>query len=66
LNLPVLEMLELGSNKIKEIENLEGVASIRSLFLGKNRINVIKNLEPLVHLEQVALGVGLSLSSRTD
>lgn len=53
-------MLELGSNKIKEIENLEGVSSIRSLFLGKNRISEIKNLEALVNLEQIALGVHLS------
>jgi protein phosphatase 1 regulatory subunit 7 len=43
-------MLELGSNKIKEIENLEGVANIKSLFLGKNRITEIKNLTPLVRL----------------
>jgi len=43
-------MLELGSNKIKEIENLEGVASIKALYLGKNRIKTIKNLEPLVNL----------------
>jgi protein phosphatase 1 regulatory subunit 7 len=49
-------MLELGSNKIKEIENLEGVSNIRSLFLGKNRIAEIKNLECLVNLEQIALG----------
>ena len=50
LELPALEMLELGSNKIKEIENLEGVASIKALYLGKNRINEIKNLEPLINL----------------
>lgn len=50
-------MLELGSNKIKEIENLEGVSNIRSLFIGKNKIEEIKNLEPLIHLEQIALGV---------
>lgn len=50
LDFPELQMLELGSNKIKEIENLEGVSSIKSLFLGKNRISEIKNLECLVHL----------------
>lgn len=38
LDFPVLEMLELGSNKIRKIENLENVSSIKSLFLGKNRI----------------------------
>ena len=56
-------MLELGSNKIKEIENLEGVSSIKSLYLGKNRINEIKNLEPLVNLEQIALGVNIVIFS---
>ena len=43
-------MLELGSNKIKEIENLEGVTSIKALYVGKNRINEIKNLSCLVNL----------------
>lgn len=60
MDFPELQMVELGSNKIKEIENLEGVSSITSLFLGKNRISEIKNLECLVHLEQIALGVLLS------
>ena len=50
-------MLELGSNKIREIENLEGVTSINALFLGKNRITEIKNLEGLKNLQQIALGV---------
>ena len=44
MNFPELEMLELGSNKIREIENLEGVTNINALFLGKNRITEIKNL----------------------
>lgn len=59
-------MLELGSNKIREIENLDGVANIKSLFLGKNRISEIKNLEPLIKLEQIALGVLISQFSQTS
>lgn len=59
-------MLELGSNKIREIENLDGVANIKSLFLGKNRISEIKNLEPLIRLEQIALGVLISQFSQTS
>lgn len=37
-------MLELGSNKIKEIENLEKLPKLKSLFLGKNKISEIKNV----------------------
>lgn len=66
LEFPQLEMLELGSNKIREIENLEGVASIKSLYLGKNRIAEIKNLACLVNLEQIALGVCIYLHSLTS
>jgi hypothetical protein len=57
LDFPELEMLELGSNKIKKIENLEGVPNIKSLFLGKNKIETIENLECLKNIEQIALGV---------
>ena len=31
-------MLELGSNKISEIENLDKLPKLRELFLGKNKI----------------------------
>ena len=37
-------MLELGSNKIKVIENLDKLPKLTSLFLGKNRISQIQNL----------------------
>lgn len=59
-------MLELGSNKIKEIENLEEVSNVKSLYLGKNRISEIKNLGHLSKLEQLALGVYFILLSLTD
>lgn len=47
----------MGSNKIREIENLDKLPKLTSLFLGKNRITNIKNLECLTNLTQVALGV---------
>ena len=35
-------MLELGSNRIRAIENLTGLPSLTSLFLGKNKITKIE------------------------
>lgn len=40
-------MLELGSNKIRKIENLDLLPNLVQLFLGKNKIQMIENLEGL-------------------
>jgi len=40
-------MLELGSNKISKIQNLDKLPSLTQLYLGKNRITAAENLEPL-------------------
>lgn len=37
-------MLELGSNRIRMIENLDSLALLRELWLGRNRITEIANL----------------------
>ena len=43
--------MNLYSNRIKEIENLEDVNKLRVLILGKNKIEKIKNLSCLKELE---------------
>jgi len=39
-----LEVLELGANKIKKIENLPNFEKLRELHLAKNKISTIENL----------------------
>lgn len=50
-----LRTLELGANRIKEIQHLEYLTELTSLWLGKNRISVIQNLSPLVNLRKLDL-----------
>lgn len=40
-------MIELGSNKISKIQNLDKLPALKQLYLGKNRIANVENLEPL-------------------
>jgi protein phosphatase 1 regulatory subunit 7 len=40
--LPSLQILELGSNRIREIENLEKLVTLKQLWLGTNKITEIK------------------------
>jgi len=40
-------MIELGSNKISQIKNLDKLPALKQLYLGKNRIANVENLEPL-------------------
>lgn len=50
-----LRTLELGANRIKEIQHLEYLTSLSSLWLGKNRIRTIENLSSLVNLRKLDL-----------
>ena len=45
LNLPNLENLNLSSNKIHTIENLECIPQLKTLFLANNQIQIIENLK---------------------
>lgn len=47
-------MLELGSNRIEKLENLN-FPNLKSLYLGKNKIQQIENLENLKSLKILAL-----------
>ena len=39
-----LRLLELGSNKIRDMRGLEGLAHLQDLWLGRNRITHIAGL----------------------
>lgn len=53
--LTALTTLELGSNRISEVEGLEGQALLQELWLGRNRIAAIKNLDHLTNLRRISL-----------
>mmetsp|Transcript_8834 Transcript_8834/g.36612 ORF Transcript_8834/g.36612 Transcript_8834/m.36612 type:complete len:351 (-) Transcript_8834:106-1158(-) len=50
-----LHTLELGANRIRTIEGLNVLTSLRHLWLGKNKIEEIQGLETLTGLEQLSL-----------
>ncbi|KAI0049764.1 L domain-like protein [Auriscalpium vulgare] len=50
-----LRSLELGGNKIREIENLDALVNLEELWLGKNKISIIQNLGTLKRLKILAL-----------
>eukprot|EP00211_Chloroparvula_japonica_P017264 CAMPEP_0119128938 /NCGR_PEP_ID=MMETSP1310-20130426/6890_1 /TAXON_ID=464262 /ORGANISM="Genus nov. species nov., Strain RCC2339" /LENGTH=263 /DNA_ID=CAMNT_0007119329 /DNA_START=63 /DNA_END=854 /DNA_ORIENTATION=+ len=50
-----LRTLELGANRIREIENLEPLRRLENLWLGKNKISTIQNLAPLTSLRVLSL-----------
>jgi len=52
-----LERLILNNNKIKKIDNLETLASLKSLELRSNRIEKWENLEKLTNLVIVCLSL---------
>lgn len=54
-HLPRLTMLELGSNRIREIENLEPLVQLEQLWLGTNKITQIKNLDHFVNLQKLSI-----------
>ena len=51
-----LQDLYLSFNKIKEIDNLDGLSFIKKLDLGNNEITEIDNLDKLTTLSDLHLG----------
>ncbi|KAL8435569.1 hypothetical protein ACSSS7_002414 [Eimeria intestinalis] len=49
-----LRLLELGSNRIREVEGIENLTKLTDLWLGKNKITDMK-LPPLPELERISL-----------
>ncbi|GBF95662.1 hypothetical protein Rsub_08644 [Raphidocelis subcapitata] len=50
-----LTVLELGSNRIRQIEGLEGQGALAELWLGRNRIPKIEGLGHLTNLVRISL-----------
>ncbi|KAF3858246.1 hypothetical protein F7725_011447 [Dissostichus mawsoni] len=50
-----LDMLELGSNRIRILENLDTLSSLQSLFLGTNKITTLQNLDGLHNLTVLSI-----------
>ena len=42
-----LQLLELGDNRIRKIENIAHLTELKELYLGKNKIEKLENLETL-------------------
>jgi len=50
-----LELLELGDNRIRTIENLDALVNLKSLWLGRNKIARLENLEMLKNLKILSM-----------
>lgn len=50
-----LQMLEMGSNRIRVIEGLGALKSLEGLWLGRNRISEISGLAALTNLRRISL-----------
>jgi len=55
LKMPELVLLEFGSNRLKEIQNLSACTKLKSLWLGKNKITKLEGLDPCVNLEILSM-----------
>ncbi|ODV83301.1 hypothetical protein CANARDRAFT_203385 [[Candida] arabinofermentans NRRL YB-2248] len=55
LELPSLEQLWLGKNRITRLENLNNLSNLRVLSIQSNGISKLENLEGLVNLEELYL-----------
>ncbi|KAG8821722.1 hypothetical protein FRC17_009742 [Serendipita sp. 399] len=52
---PSLRSLELGSNRIRTIENLDSLVNLEELWLGKNKLTKIENLDNLQKLRLLSI-----------
>jgi len=50
-----LTLLELGSNRIRDIQHVDALSNLQSLWLGKNKITQITNLDKLVNLRILSI-----------
>ncbi|TIA93185.1 hypothetical protein E3P99_00321 [Wallemia hederae] len=55
LDIPSLEVLELGGNRIRQIDNLNALSNLKQLWLGKNKIEKLENLDNLQSLELLSI-----------
>ena len=45
----------MGANKIRLIENLEGLMNLTDLYLGQNKLETIENLPNYQHLRVLSI-----------
>ncbi|TIA83563.1 hypothetical protein E3P94_00855 [Wallemia ichthyophaga] len=55
LNIPTLQVLELGGNRLRHIENLHNLHQLQQLWLGKNKIEKIENINSLKSMELLSI-----------
>ena len=48
-------VLELGSNRIRKIENLEPLVNLEELYLGRNKITKLENLDSCTKLRLISI-----------
>jgi len=53
--LTTLTLLELGSNKIRTLENFDTLVNLEQLWLGMNKISTIQNLDNLGRLQKISI-----------
>jgi len=53
--LTTLTLLELGSNRLRNLENLDQLVNLQQLWLGMNKITTIQNLDTLTKLERMSI-----------
>ena len=52
---PSLRVLELGSNRLREVAGLDGAGALGELWLGRNRITAVAGLAGLTSLRKLSL-----------
>uniref|UniRef100_A0A7S1SLH4 Protein phosphatase 1 regulatory subunit 7 n=1 Tax=Tetraselmis chuii TaxID=63592 RepID=A0A7S1SLH4_9CHLO len=50
-----LQVLEVGSNRLKSVEHIEGLTELRQIWLGRNRISSVEGFPTLLNLTIIAL-----------
>lgn len=53
---PPYRTLDISFNRVRKIENLEGLINLKKIFLCANKISRIENLNHLKNLEHLELG----------
>ena len=52
----LVRVLDISFNRVRKLENLEGLTKLKKLFLCANKISKIENLNHLQQLELLELG----------
>lgn len=56
VSLPLHRVLDISFNRIRKIENLDGMTKLKKLFLCANKISRVENVNHLKSLELLELG----------